>query len=184
MDPVANGPHLILLTGPVGGGKTTTAGAIANRIRQTGLAAAAIDLDPLYCMARQADGYGDPTTWELTRRSAGRLAAEFLEGGIDVVVIEGGFHSAAECDDVRSQIPTHVSWNLVTLNVSYEETARRVESDPAVDRVDSRNPRILRRLYSGFSNALPFLTSSGLVIEADSLLPEEVANVVVEGSLT
>lgn len=171
---------LILLTGPVGGGKTTVAEALAKTLRKAQRAAAVIDLDVLYCMARQSDGFGDEVVWETARRGAAALANHFFDSGLDAVIIEGSFHNEGERDDVTNHLRHDAHTILVALKVSLNETVRRVEADPAPDRVLSRNPEVLRYLHSEFETALPFLNASGAVIEADSLSPAYLAEAILE----
>lgn len=171
---------LVLLTGPVGAGKSSTAAAIAAGIREQDRSAAVVDLDLVYQMARQSDGYASEATWRAARRAAAAIAGEFFDAGIDVVIIEGGFHSAEECDEARSGLPANVASALVTLKVSYEETARRIAADPAEDRVFSRDPKVLSYLYRHFESALGFLMSSSVVIDADGLSLTETARAVLE----
>ena len=56
-----NGRRLIIITGPVGAGKSTTSLALAQSLRRPDLAVAVIDLDQIYYFVRQQDGYGEPT---------------------------------------------------------------------------------------------------------------------------
>lgn len=170
--------HLILLTGPVGGGKSTVALALADRLRASGLEAAVIDLDLLYCMARQCDGFGDLNVWRTARRGAAALADAFYASGLQAVVVEGGFFSESECEDLRRHVVSHVKETFVTLQVSAFEALRRAQTDSDPDRVVSRNPRVQQVLYAEFMSALPFLKASSVVLLADHLTPEELAEAI------
>jgi shikimate kinase len=170
--------QLILLTGPVGCGKSTTALALADRIRRSGHKAAVIDLDVVYCMARQVDGFGELDVWRTARRGAAALVDAFVDGGIDVVIVEGGPFTAEECDDLRRHLGSQIADRLVTLKVSFDETLRRVQADPAEDRVMSRHPRVLEFLHAQYRDALPFLEANGFVVDADSLTADEAAEAI------
>ena len=162
----------------MGGGKSTAAEALADVLREAGRVPAVIDLDLVYCMARQKEGFGDEGVWRIARRAAASLAGRFFGDGLDLVIVEGSFHDESECGDVRDALNTDVETKVVALNVSYEETVRRVEADPAADRVLSRDPKVLRYLHSRFVEALPFLVNVGFVIDADALTPLDTARAI------
>jgi tRNA uridine 5-carbamoylmethylation protein Kti12 len=164
---------LVIITGPVGGGKSTVALALADRFRESGRAAAVIDLDLVYCMARQVEGYDELTVWTTARRGAAALADTFFADGIDVVIVEGEFFTQAELDVLCDSLATPVEHRFVSLVVSYEQALRRVSGDPS--RGASRDPEFLKRLHSQFVGALPFLRASSLVVEADRQTPGELA---------
>lgn len=166
---------LVLLTGPVGAGKSTVALAVATRLRTGGCPAAVIDLDLVYCMARQRDGFADEGTWRTARRGAASLANVFFDDGARVVVVEGGFFSDEECDEVCDHMTSSTALELVALDVSFEEALRRAQADPHPGRVVSRDPEFLRALHGQFTDALPFLRVRGLVVDADRSSPDEVA---------
>ena len=168
----------MLLTGPVGGGKSTVALAIAERFREVDRSAAVIDLDLVYCMSRQRDGFNEMDVWHTARRGAAALADVFFACGLDIVVVEGGFFSQHACDDLREHLGSVVLGMFVTLNVSYEETLRRARADPG--RVTTSDPNFLRRLYGEFEGALPFVRGSSLMIEAGRRTPSELADLIVE----
>lgn len=64
---------------------------------------------------------------------------------------------------------------FVTLEVSFEETLRRVTVDPSVDRVATRNPEVLRWHHDQFTNALPFLRATSATFDANNVSPDELA---------
>lgn len=171
-------PLLMLLTGPVGGGKSTVALAVADRFREVGRAVAVIDLDLIYRMARQRDGFDEMEAWHTARRGAAALADAFFTCGLDVVVVEGGIYSQEARDDLREHLSSAVLEMFITLHVSHEETLRRTQADPG--RVTTSDPDFLRRLYREFERALPFVRESSLVVEAERRMPSEVAKLIVE----
>lgn len=166
---------LVVLTGPVGGGKSTVALALATQLRACGHPTAVIDLDLVYCMARQRDGFADEDTWRTARRGAAVLADAFFDSGARVVVVEGGFFTQEECDGLCDHIASSVRLRLVTLVVSFEQALHRAQSDPDPGRTVSRDTEVLRLLHGKFAEALPFLRANSLVVDADRLSPGELA---------
>ena len=130
---------LVVLTGPVGGGKSAVALALATRLRASGHPTAVIDLDLVYCMARQRDGFADEETWRTARRGAAVLADEFFDSGAKVVVVEGGFFTQEECDGLCDHIASGRRLRLVTLNVSFERALHRAQSDPNMGSLPRRS---------------------------------------------
>ena len=51
---------LVVITGPVGGGKSTTAVVLASQLRERGLTVAVVDLDDVYLMASQRQRPNSP----------------------------------------------------------------------------------------------------------------------------
>jgi hypothetical protein len=167
---------LAIVTGPVGGGKSTVALALADRIRAAGRSAAVIDLDLVYCMARQVEGFDEANVWSVARRGAAALADAFLAEGMEVVIVEGEFFNQGELDALRRHLVTPVEHTFVTLLVSYDEALCRVSGD--LSRGASRDPQFLRRLHAQFVEALPFLRASSLLVEAGQRTPREIADLM------
>jgi len=137
---------LLVLTGPVGGGKSTVAQKIAERFRQGGRTAAVIDLDLVYCMARQTEGFSGQKAWATARCGAAALADAFFREGMDIVVVEGEFFNQEEFDTLRGNLSTPVERGFVMLMVSYGKTLERVSCDP--NRGLSREPVFLKQMHS------------------------------------
>jgi shikimate kinase len=167
---------LVVITGPVGGGKSTVALALADRFRESGRTAAVIDLDLVYCMARQVEGFAEPNAWTTARRGAAALADAFFAEGMEVVIVEGEFFNQGELDALRNNLATAVECRFVTLVVSFEQSLARVSGDSS--RGASRDPQFLKRLHSQFVEALPFLRASSLLVEADRQTPREIAQLI------
>lgn len=163
--------RLVVVTGPVASGKSTTALALAGLLRQRS-SVAVIDLDQVYCMARQRVGFGEPDAWRAARRACGALFRSFLGSGIQTVIVEGEFFSPEELRELADEAGTSPH-RIFTLQISYEEALRRVPHDGG--RVASRNPTILKRLHESFAEALPFLRDATVVIDAESQEPHELA---------
>jgi thymidylate kinase len=174
---------LIVLTGPVGGGKSTVASALAERFREIGHPAAVIDLDVVYCMARQSDGFDNEDIWSAARRGTAALADVFFDNGMSVVVVEGGFFTLSELDGLRNHVTSGSCLRFVTLDVSSKETLRRAQSDPSSDRTVSRSVEVQQRLYAQFAQARPFLQANSLMIDANILSPIDLAQSIVHSIL-
>jgi shikimate kinase len=176
---------LVVLTGPVGAGKSTTAAALAAHLRGLGLRTAHIDLDLIYCMARQRDGFGDEDIWKLARCGAAALADAFFRADARAVVVEGGFFTLGERDELVDCLSTDARVVAVTLQASFDCVARRVQADPDPGRVASRNPAILRKLHSEYVSARPYLTKNSAVVDTDDLsigdVVDQIARFVVDG---
>ncbi len=170
-------PLLVVVNGPVGGGKSTVSLALADSYRESGRTAAVIDLDLLYHMARQTDRLTfDNTAWTTARRGVAALADTFFADGIEVVVVDGEFFTQAELDMLRKNVTTAVEHRFVTLVVSYEKALERVAGDTG--RTLSADPKILKRLHERFVEALPFLETAGLFLDADEPTPRELAELI------
>lgn len=168
--------HLVVVTGPVGGGKSTVALALAQYFRRRGLPAAVIDLDLVYCMARQTKGFGELSIWMSARRVTAALVDAFFSEGVDAVIVEGEFFNQMEFDALRGNVATPVELGFFTLMVSYDEALKRVSGDPS--RGMSRDPKFLKWLHQQFASALGFLQDSSMVVDADSQSPDELAEAI------
>ena len=172
---------LVVLTGAVGAGKSTTALALAIHIRSLGRTAAVVDLDEVYCMVRQHEGFDEPAGWDAARRGAAALADSFFASGLEVVVVEGGFFTPDERRQLRDSLGSKVEEEYFTLLVSYEEALRRARGDPR--RGASRDPKFLKWLHDNFVKALPYLESASVLVRADDRTPKELAALMVDAVL-
>src|SRR5690348_2099028 len=93
-----NERRLIVITGPVGAGKSTTSLALAQALRRPDVAVAVIDLDQMYGFVRQQPGYGEQTAWMRAREGAAALAGWWFASGMAVVIVDGEFFNAEELD--------------------------------------------------------------------------------------
>jgi shikimate kinase len=170
--------QLIVITGPVGAGKSTTALALADALRRPDLAVAVIDMDQLYGFVRQQDGYGDALAWMRARQGAAALANTWLGSGVPVVIVEGEFFNAQELSSMYDALQSEIVRSFFTLRLSYQRALERVQGDPS--RGASKNPAFLRLLHDGFHQALPFLEAASTVIETDELRQNEVVTRLVQ----
>ena len=174
-----NGRRLVVVTGPVGAGKSTTSLALAQSLRCPDIAVAVIDLDQMYGFVRQQDGYGEPAAWLRARQGAGVLADCLFNTGMSVVIVEGEFFTTEELGALTAPIQSAVEFSFFTLQLAYERNLERVQGDPL--RGASKNPSFLKRLHTQFVQALPFLQEQSVVITTDALrLDQVVARLIAE----
>jgi shikimate kinase len=169
--------RLVLITGPIASGKTTAALALATKVRETGLRAAAIDMDVMVEMLAGTD-------WSLItaedRRSGQRIAASTIDRligeGAKVVAAAGSTISRYEWDDVLAGIRSEVSTTFVLLEVSLEESIRRAHADPT--RGATKNPAVVTRIYA--ENAQKSMRPYDLTVSTDGQTPDAVASTIAD----
>jgi shikimate kinase len=167
-----NERRLIIITGPVGAGKSTTSLALAQSLRRPDVAVAVIDLDQMYGFVRQQDGYGERTAWVRARQGAAALTHCLFTTGMSVVIVEGEFFNAEELRTLTAPIQSTVEHYFFTLRLSYEYALERIQGDPL--RGASKNPSFLKSLHAHFAQALPFLQEKSVVITTDALTQDQV----------
>jgi shikimate kinase len=165
---------LVVLTGPVGVGKSTSANAAARDLRASGLSVACLDLDQLYCMIRQRDGFDDQVTWQAARQTAAVLADHFLQQVASVAIVEGGFLTGAEQHELIDQLRSQPHTLFVTLHASFDTVHTRVMADSDPHRVASKVSTFLKHLYTEYEAALPFLRGATTCVQVDNLDAEQV----------
>ncbi len=170
----------MIITGPVGAGKSTTAQAVARGLQSRNVSTAVIDLDEVYCMARQQADFNDREMWATARRAAAALTESFYASGLQAVIVEGGFLSILEFAGLRQHVTTEVNEFFFTLFTSAPTALHRAQTDPNPGRVVSRLPEVQTDLYAEFSEALPFLREASVIIEADSRPAELLAEIMVQ----
>ena len=173
----------MVITGPVAAGKSTVAQALARALQRNSIRTAVIDLDEVYCMARQQADFNDRAMWTTARRAAAALTESFYASGLQAVIVEGGFLSALELAELRQHVTSQVNEFFFTLFASAPTALHRAQTDPNPDRVVSRLPEVQADLYAEFAEALPFLREFSVVIEADPRQPEVLAEIMLESIL-
>jgi shikimate kinase len=171
---------LVVLTGPVGVGKSTTAGATASILRGYGLTVACIDLDHIYCMIRPSDDFDSRETWLLARQASAALTEHFFEKVASVVIVEGGFLAQTEQNELLQALQTKPRTLIVTLHAPFDTVYARVISDTDPGRVASKVPTIFKQLYVEYETALPFLQSTTKFIDVQNCEVEQVAHQVAD----
>jgi shikimate kinase len=175
---------LVIITGPVGAGKSTTSQAIARALQSRNVSTAVIDLDEVYCMARQQADFNDRKMWATARRASAALTESFYASGLQAVIVEGGFLSAIEYAELRQHVTADVNEFFFTVLTSASTALHRAQTDPNPGRVVSRLAEVQANLYAEFTEALPFLRETSVIIEADSRPPELLAEIMVQKILS
>src|ERR1039458_2442262 len=81
-------PELVVVTGPIGSGKSSVTKMLAGRFSEAGRSAAVVDLDDIVAMLH-APLEKVEQSWERARDVHGRLVGEWLSSGVDVVIVDG-----------------------------------------------------------------------------------------------
>jgi hypothetical protein len=170
-------PTLVVLTGPVGGGKSTVALRLAERLRALGERVAVVDLDMVADMARPSMARGDTDVWQTARRACAGLADGFYRQGFDTVIVEGEFFAPGELAALGDSLSTPMRLVFLTMDVSFEQALIRVSGDAT--RGLSRDPAFLRRMHEQYRAALPFLGATGAILPADRASPEELVETIL-----
>lgn len=121
---------LVVITGPVGAGKSTTSLALARSLPGPDVAVAVIDLDQMCGFVRQHEGYGEAAAWARARQGAGALANCLFTSGMSAVIVEGEFFTAEERAALTTQLHASCVGYFFTLRLSYERALERVQGDP------------------------------------------------------
>lgn len=114
----------MLIAGPIAGGKSTVARALADRLRQSGETVALVELDQIAGMAL-------PTLhdWDIVQKIFSSVVGQWLRSPLTVVIAEGP-GNVSEVDNVLTQVPTAVPVVTVVLTSSFETAFSRAQEDP------------------------------------------------------
>lgn len=169
---------LIVISGPIAAGKSTTARALAREVERRGGAAAVVDLDLVYEMLEH-DGArkDDDARWAQAQRAAAALANRFAKDGVEFVIVEGDFL----VDDRRlfvEALDASAEPRFVTLRVSFDEAVRRIDGDPT--RTFSRDRDFLRRYYDRAEAAIDDVPASDLLVDTEDLTVDDVAAAIAD----
>jgi shikimate kinase len=145
-------PELVVITGPIGSGKSSVAKMLAERFGESGLSAAVVDLDDIVATLH-APPENVEHSWDRARDVHGGLVGEWLSSDVDAVIVDGPFYSQSETAALMRCVPTGIAARRVMLLATYEAALERVAGDPS--RGVSKDPAILRLLYEEFTRELP-----------------------------
>lgn len=113
----------LLITGPIGAGKTSVAAAVAERLRSEGVPYAMVDLDAIVeCYPAPPD---DPFNFRLAMANLASLWHNFQAAGARCLVLNWVVESRAELAAYRRAIPG-ARITVVRLRAPVEELHRRI----------------------------------------------------------
>ncbi|MBA3764763.1 MAG: hypothetical protein H0X05_04555 [Actinobacteria bacterium] len=143
--------ELIVISGPIGAGKSTVANGLGRRFVDSGLSAAVVDLDDVVAMIRAPLELFD-WSWERARRIHGQVIAAWLHSGVHAVIAHGPIHTAAEDAALVADIPGLVP-RRVRVRAPYDVALERIKDD--LTRGVSKDPTFLRSAHERFCELLP-----------------------------
>lgn len=168
--------ELIVVNGPVASGKSTVALALAAVCEGAGYRTAVVDLDEIWHMVEhQTSRSGGLRPWLIARHAAAAITDTFFAEGIGVVIVEGPFFTPEERSAYTRWLKGAVTPVFVTLDVSFEESYRRVQADPHPDRVVSRDRGWLQDRHAETRPLVALLPPSEPIFQTDGRDPEELA---------
>lgn len=121
--------HLVVVTGPIASGKSTTAAALAELATARGLTAVVLDVDDV-AEAVPAPGAGATGLWLSAHQAHGALAARWVRTPVDLVVAVGPIYSAAERAALLDELPAGTPVHWVVLDAPVATTFARAAADP------------------------------------------------------
>jgi shikimate kinase len=165
--------HLVLITGPIASGKTTTAFAFAARGRESGLRTAAIDMDDLVEMVAGKDWRRVTREhWDLAFRLAAAIIERLFSRGVTHVALAGPVFALNQRRRLLEQFSCQPETTCVLLRVSLAESINRAQNDPL--RIITKDPAFVTRIYAtiDWSN----IADQDLDLDTESLSPAEVVD--------
>ena len=177
MESIAS-PLLLVITGPIGAGKSSVAELLGRRLARGGASVAIVDLDDIAFMQR-----GRLDLDEFWRRAGvvhGAIVAGWFEQGVDVVIAHGPFFESDSYDDLFAAAPGDGAVRHLLLDVSFDQAFERVSADPE-RRPDalSRNADFLRSTHDAFRERVPDLPRVDATIETTGRSVSEVIDAVL-----
>lgn len=171
--------HVVVISGAVGSGKSSTSLLIANHLKQADQRVAVVDIDLVYSMCHPGQGFG-PDGWDVTHRASGVLAANLVDQGFDVVVVEGEFGSNEELINLFGALHVDCLTSAYTLDATFAEICRNVASDKQRVGMPSANVSSVRGHFERFALRLPQLRKCTSVVSVLGRSGEEVSREIAE----
>ena len=162
---------LVALIGPVGAGKSTVAGRLAQLVRRESMTAADVDMDDVAFM--QCGGDDVDEFWRRAAVATAGLVRAWFDAGVDVVITHGPFFESGGFEILRRAQPRNVVVHHILLRVDPEAAVMRVQDDPT--RGVSRDPAFVRdsnERLRALRNALPAMQ---LELDTTHRAPDEIA---------
>jgi adenylylsulfate kinase-like enzyme len=164
---------VIVITGPIGSGKSTVAGEVARELERLDIRAAVIDLDLVYDRLVATGSTSGDATWTVARTETATIANAFLEEGVAVVIAEGSFNVPSDRAAFAQHLRPGSELVFVTLRVSFEEALRRAQGDPTRGR--SRDPQFLGEYFAVRRDVLEAVPATDIVIDTERTTPDAAA---------
>lgn len=143
--------RLVVLTGPIGAGKSTVAELVARRVGASERTAAIADLDDVAFAQRGRLALDD--LWRRAGIVHALLVRAWFAAEVDVVVAHGPFFESRSYEQLYAAVPSNASLLHVLLHVSFEAALARVEADPGRGAgAVSRDPAFLRATHDAFGH--------------------------------
>src|SRR5687767_10737325 len=138
--------RLIVISGPIASGKTTTGQAVAAWAREQGMTAAAIDMDEIVEMVMGPLWQAwSMTHWRQAIAMTGALVDRLAELRVDLVTLAGAFFDLQERQNLCDALKSAPAIRFITLGASLPETIRRCMADDT--RVVTKDPAFVTRIY-------------------------------------
>lgn len=165
-------PILVLIVGPIAGGKSTVARALAERLRQSGEKVALVELDQIAEMAL-------PTLpdWAIAHTIFNSVVGHWLRNPFTVVIAEGPGNES-EVNAVLAQVPSAASVVTVVLTSSFELAFSRAQADPT--RGISRDHQFLFNVFQSWERDMPHIAHDLLIDTGSASVDESVATIQAE----
>lgn len=160
-------PTLLLIVGPIAGGKSTVARALARRLRQHSEQVALVELDQIAEMAL-------PTLpdWAFAHRIFSSVVGQWLRSPLTVVIAEGP-GSPSEVGGVLAQVPDGIEVITVVLTSTFEIAFARARDDPT--RGVSREHSFLLREFERWATDMPLIEHSVLIDTGTASVEDSVS---------
>lgn len=180
-------PLIVVISGPVGSGKSTVAQALGTKLRTAGRTVAVVGLDAVFSMIGGFEGLPadrprtrgelpssfSPTWFKAVREVHGRLVGSWFDRDADVVV-DGPFLNAEAEAPLLRELPADVEPRRLRLLISYDVALSRVTND-TTPRNLSRDPLFLRNAHEHFAELVPSMPAADWTFDSETVAADEVA---------